>query len=508
MTITRRLTAQSIFVVVSLILLSWMLILPFRADAQQGNNAVWGGSSTPVGSAAYIDASAFANPLTDICATLYSIISSTGYPANGAVIDARGINAVSSAADSTGDMTCANSPWSNGSTTTSNPATILLPAGYMLGGTYTGNGNIIVYQTWTLPNGSKIIGEGPNTSGRATLQAASGFTGSSIIAMGSSTLCPAYGCTGVAVEDITIEGSNLYIDGIDNAYSQQGSYVKDVKFTDIGGTGLNVSAPNSGPYSDLYYTAPVESCSGGTCPTCATLQAQTLGVHGMTCIGTGSVAGSNNRAAIYINASNNRVEDLHVETFSDGIRIGDIASGTVGNVVVSNVMNSIDKHGPIISTVHICGHNPNGNFLTCPNNNHTTGSATVSDITILQATDLNGNNFDGGSASSAVVEDDVMGTSITPQNSDGGATAALYVLGEQTGGNGQYSRFSTNPSPNANNHSTVVPTWIVGSGSVTAGQTCGLPGALYSNTAGGSTTAIYVCKWIPTSPYLQWADLI
>ena len=262
---TRRSTARSIFLVVSLILLSWMLIFPFRARAQQGNNAVWGSASTPVGSAAYIDASAFANPLTDICATLYSIISSTGYPTNGAVIDARGINALNSAADSslTGDMTCAYSPWSSGSTTTSNPATILLPAGYTLGGTKTGNGNIIVYQTWTLPNGSKIIGEGPNTSGRATLQAASsGFTGSSVIAMGgSSSSCPlvnsAYVCTGVAVEDITIEGSNLYIDGIDNAYSQQGSYVKDAKFTDIGGTGLNVSAPNSGPYSDLYYVAPM-----------------------------------------------------------------------------------------------------------------------------------------------------------------------------------------------------------------------------------------------------------
>jgi hypothetical protein len=508
------------FLTVSLCLLCW-LSKPTPLWAQSpGNNAVWGSGGTPSGSAAYIDASASAALTDDICTTLFNIISNSNYPARGAVIDARGISANNSKSDGNGNMTCAGTPWQSGSSSTTNPATILLPAGYTLQCTgCSGPGNIVISQTWVLPNGSKIIGEGPDNGPNATLQAASGssFTGSAMIEMGSSSppfACPGTSvpvCTGVVVDHLTLEASSNNIDGIHNAYSQEGSYARDVRFTDFGGTGLSVSAPYSGPYIDLYYTASSEEqCSEGVCPACARLNAQTLGIHGVTCIGTDAVAGLNNGAAIFVDASSNTVEDIRVEGFSDSVRIGDIASGIVGNVVVSNINSAIGTTGQIKSVVHVCGRNPNTNFLSCPNNN-ANGGATVNDIVVLQATDFNGNNTSPPPTRfSAVIQDDVTGTLITPQGTGTafGGTTGLYTLGEQEGGNGylQYPRLATNPSPNGNNFSTAVPTWIVGTGSI-AGQQCSLPGALYSNTTGSSSSALYVCKWV-LSTSLQWTDLL
>jgi hypothetical protein len=507
---TARMVRHQLFVGVAVIASCQIWVISTQAQSQ-GNNAVWGSGSSPAGSAAFIDASAFlAVPPVDICATLYSIISSSSYPAGGAVIDARGINATNSATDGNGNMTCAYSPWSNGSASTTNPATILLPAGYNVGCMgCSGNGNIIISQAWTLPNGSKIIGEGPNAGLNATLEAAgSGFNtnyGAVMIQMGSSAsgVCPLVNsnpvCTGVAVEHITLEASNLNIDGIDNEFSQEGSYVNDVTLNDIGGTGLSVGAPNSGPYTDLYYLA--ETSCGTTCPVCVMLNAGTLGIHGMTCIGSSTTATSDN-AAIYVNAANNSIEDVHVEAFGDAIQIGDVASGTIGNIFVKNLsagLNGTRMHH-LVNTVHICGPNYSSQFGSCAQ----TG-ATVEDVVVLQATNLNGNT---GTVYSTIVQDDVTGTSITPASAAEGEVG-MYVLGEQVGGNGyqQNSRLTTSPSNSANGtapYSTAVSTWLSGTGTISG--SCQQPGALYSNASGSSGSAIYVCKWA-TGTSLQWADL-
>jgi hypothetical protein len=502
-------TAHCAFCATVALLLSGVLFAPVRIEAQQGNNAVWGAGSTPAGSAAYIDASAFASTSTDLCATLYSIISSTSYPPSGAVIDARGINASNSANDGNGNMKCVGTPWVNGTGNTTNPATILLPPGYTIGCMgCTGSGNILIYQTWTLPNGSKIIGQGPNPGANATLQAASSFSGTAMIVMGSSSspfACPlvssTYVCTGISVEHITLEASNMSIDGIDNNYSQAGSYVTDVSFSDVGGTGLSVSAPNSGPYSDLNYSAAQPSSAGSVC---AELQAQTRGIHGITCIGNSNVASGANSAAIYVNASNNSIEDAHVESFTDGVRIGDTTTA-VGNVVVSNLSMTNrsnmggNTYGYMLNTVHICGPNTNAIFMACSNTNPIT-----QDVSIYQASDFSTGHL------STVIQDDMTGTSIPPQN--GSPSVATYVLGEgaQIGtGNPQYSRFGTSPSVfssscTTSSCSTAVPTWLTGDGSSAGGQTCTLPGSLYSNT--GGSYAIYVCTWV--SGALKWAGLI
>lgn len=456
----------------------------------KGNNAVYN-SSGPVGSAAFIDASVFSDVSTDICATLNGIISGTtylNYPIAGAVVDARGINA-SNSLTTDGNMTCPGTPWI-GAHNTNNPATILLPA--PIG---TSRGTITISQTWLLPNGSRIIGEVPSPqgppglAGNPTLRAiSSGFTGSAMIQMGTS--CPSNGCTGVSVEHVTLDVNNQDIDGIDNASAQDGSYVDDVTFQDVGQTGLKISAPNSGPYSNLNYSS--YACATH-CPACVEIDAATRGLHGITCIGD-TTLGTQGLAAIYVSASNNTIEDVHVEGFYDGVEVEVGNAGPISNVVIANVTGAQSNKGPTINTVHICGPNPSSTFLPCTNR-----SGSISDVTISGVSDENNNT---GQTSTAV-QDDITNTSITPQGSSVGAAVALYVLGEAVGNQStptQYSRFSTSPSiTNSSNFSTVVPTWGVGNTAAAGG--CLTPGALYSNTGDRSGNAVYVCSGSPTSTW-------
>jgi hypothetical protein len=316
------------------------------------------------------------------------------------------------------------------------------------------------------------------------------------------------------------------VNGIVNYYAQASSYVSDVSFYGIGLTGLKIesTAPNSGPYSNLDFCAAATSsspsyCTGGTgstatCPACVNIGAQTRGLHALTCIGEVNVSGNasnglstNGDAAIYVNASNNTIEDLHVEGFFDGVEVGNSGSGTtVGNVVVANVTGGESSKGKVRNTVHICGANyvPGGQFGNCLT------PATVSDVSVLGITD--GNNGGGGGAGSAdagstSVQDDVTGTSITPPNGTGnGITTTLYGLGEAAGsGYPTATRFSTSPSAiNGNTLSTMVPTWSAGGTmSTIAGNSCSTPGSIYSNTEGGSNTSIYVCTYNGSTFYWQ-----
>jgi hypothetical protein len=107
---------------------------------------------------------------------LFAIINATGYPTAGTVvIDARGINTTNSK-HSSGNLLCAGTPWFNGTNaSTSNPATILLPAA-----------TILISSTWILPDGSKVIGEGSGGGSSGTTLEVSGFTGSEMIELGDS----------------------------------------------------------------------------------------------------------------------------------------------------------------------------------------------------------------------------------------------------------------------------------------------------------------------------------
>jgi hypothetical protein len=183
------------------------------AQGSPGQNAVCtsaSGCSSTIGTAAFIDASVlFQN---DICTTLYFILNGTnGQYSPGAVIDARGITGAAA-------LTCpANTtPWLKGGVYLNKSSTILLPAG-----------TIVIPSTWNLPSSTHLIGVGSNITSAGftpgtTLLAQSGFSGSAMM-----SFCTA-ACTGIGVENLTLNGQSQAIDGIDNANAQDLTYVDHV----------------------------------------------------------------------------------------------------------------------------------------------------------------------------------------------------------------------------------------------------------------------------------------
>src|SRR5437667_6808227 len=143
-------------------------VSPTRAFAAEGNNAnctnsIGSGCTTGM-SAVFLDATPFAVPTVDICATLFSIISSSTY-VGGTVIDARGLNATNSKLTCTASTT--DTPWVQGTSSTTKASTILLPPG-----------TIQIAYTWALPNMTRIIGEGAGATALSAtvLQATSNIT--------------------------------------------------------------------------------------------------------------------------------------------------------------------------------------------------------------------------------------------------------------------------------------------------------------------------------------------
>lgn len=146
---------------------SWMLqvaivvtcwLFGSSAPLQAQDNTVWtlsGGQNAFASSSAFIDASVLTfNGATDICARLHQALISVGNSgAVSAVIDARGIDLVNS------NLTCpelANvpvTPWVYGTSTTTTPSTILLPAM-----------PITIQGPWILPNGTRLVGAGVNAN--------------------------------------------------------------------------------------------------------------------------------------------------------------------------------------------------------------------------------------------------------------------------------------------------------------------------------------------------------
>jgi hypothetical protein len=212
------------------------------AGAQTGKNAVYdstGACSPCAKSLAFIDATVFASSLRpNLCAVLnYMLTPSNGIiQSYGAVIDARGLPFTTPSTS----MTCATtnpSPWSG--ITNPPPSTILLPA-------TTASAPIVIPSKWTLPPNTHLIGEGDNISSSTTIsttiQASSSFSASAnMIEFGSSSVCPSGGCTGISVEDLTLDGQAQSINGISNTSSEDSSYVNHVRLYQILGTGLSVS---------------------------------------------------------------------------------------------------------------------------------------------------------------------------------------------------------------------------------------------------------------------------
>jgi len=294
-----------------------------------------------------------------------------------------------------------------------------------------------------------------------------------MIDMGNSTICVTGNqtdCTGVVIEHLTLDANGQSLNGIVNTYSQELSYVNDVVFSNFTGeTGLLLSthSDNSGPYTNISYSgsgtcAQIFDTGGG-----ATIR-QTRGIHGLTCI----MSGSGSTPAIYLDAPNNSLEDVYISGNStksqDGILIG--SQGPAPNNVLFNI-SGVNLN----DVVHIS--NKSNGSGTCPPGfiNGVRTLYNVCDVTILGLTRSGGTNS---------IENDLTSpiTTLTDAN------LGMYVVGEPVQGGSNsigYSQFTTSNSAGA-------ATWLVGS---THPSTPCAAGSLYSCTnAGNCPSTLWGCQ--------------
>jgi hypothetical protein len=453
-----------------------VLLSSWPAFAQNpGDNAVYKSSTALTGSPAFIDANALANG--DICNTINVILTGSSFPSTGAVIDARGF-LPSGTMGVKGSQPCMSDPFLG----VTKPSTVLLPASTLLLST-----------AWVLPNNTRIVGEGENTA----LQNA-GVTGD-MIDMGSAAICTSP-CSGISVEHLKVDGQSFAVSGIVNNFAQESSYVNDVNLVNILTTGISVGpgANGSGPYSNVYYDCndsmkcPLPTNTSPS-PACVSIQATTRGLHGITCVASSTVAQIQPHAAILLDASNNSIENVHIEGFYDGVLIGSRGSAQ-GNVLL-NVFGGFGV-GPVTNTVHIC------NPLNATGNCTASQSGSVTDLVLLQIESVGGKSQ--GSFPSAAILDDVTSTEPTnyvPTN----AYVGMYVVGNKGGQSPGYSRFTVAPGLN------FYPTAAVGAPTLAIGivapnpngtTPCTTPGTIYSNVQGTRTSnnTVFVCKnavWKP-----------
>jgi hypothetical protein len=486
-----------------IVIVGWFSVSPGWMVAQSaGQKAVYGPNGL-TGSAVWVDASAWWNgsSVPDLCSILQLKILTGGYSSsypNGTVIDARGL---AYGVQNGTQAACSVSPF--GALTAPPPSTtLLLPSGFV-------DTNV----TWVVPNNTTLIGDEQGTTIRARDPQNGDFQGSYIIEMGGTNtingivypLCPQGGiCNGVGVEHLFLDGSLVTdVGGIQNQYSQDGSYLNEVNLFNFSQTGLSIAPPsstypgatNSGPYSNITFSA------NSNAPACIDLEVQTQGIHGVTCIGNSSTT-ANPYTAILVNASNNSIEDVHVEGYWDGIEVGQLNTATVANILISNVTGTTSGSGSNAratkNTVHLCGPSPLGStFGNCAGNYVT---ANVKDVTILQA-------MNGSGPMTTTVVDDVSKNAIVscftnaPTASPGCAypnlSTGMYALGEPDAGstttNPAYTKFTSSPTTlngNYNYGSSYMPTWGV---TLLPNQgSCSPVGAIYSQTGNGKS--VYVCN--------------
>jgi hypothetical protein len=466
--------------IVTALLFVLTFLVPFTLRAQStcsgsfGNNAVYAncnnGNLGTVGSGSFFDASVAASSQgTDLCTTLFHILTSSNgnplYPPAGEVIDARGMTGSA--------LKCApgTSPWKVGNNSVNVPSTILLPAG-----------TIVISIPWQLPAGTHLIGEGDSIVNGTTqfvgttIQACKttingcSFSGGGMISMAGST--------GIALENLTLDGASQAINGILNQSALDLSYVDHVSLYRILGTGLVVSGTtnNSGPYTNITFN------TGGlanSTTVCAQINgASTKGIHGLTCLATSGTP----TAAVLLDGSNNPLEDITVDGFSDGVEVGGNATTSSQSNVVRNIQDP-GNYSTMANLVHICGpklaNTGSGSCAITAN--------TVTDLVILGATAPPFNCTPGQGVcldAAATIKDDVSGNFLSTLAGDN--VVSMYVLGKSsTPSNGGYSVLSTSAN---------VPTWVLWSQSGTPTGNC-TPGSLLSNINGNaSDPALYVCK--------------
>jgi hypothetical protein len=459
------------------IALALSLSFPTQMHAQAGYNAVC--TATAVSniscSLTALDASSFTG--STICQKIYSALSflstlNSPHPDPGAVIDARNITSPSLLTCSTAGET----PWTSGTNAVTTPAIILLPAGL-----------ITISTGWIIPDRTRVFGEGERSNPAATygpgtqIMAGSSFSGT-MISLGGANAYPgsspaAYPCGGsggicfgVSIANLMINANFQTITGIANTSSQELSYVDHVNLYGILGTGLSITtaqAQNSGPYSNIACNPGPTGTSYTTSTTCVDINGtgDLRGVHGLTAtVGSdGCTATTCPTAAIYLDANNTTIEDVHFEGFAAGILVGANASAK-GDVIFNANGGGSSLTGPTYNVVEI-------------SNATTSGNPNVSDLSIMGVSV--GANPSGYSAPNSI--DDVL-TSATL----GDSHLALYALGDPIGTNG-YSRFTTSASG-------VVPTWGVGGSAPSGAAGSCKVGSLYTNTAGSTGTTLYICR--------------
>jgi hypothetical protein len=403
-----------------------------------------------VDAVSYLNDSRCASGACSICdAIALAFTDYKGIP-KGMVVDARGVNTTVGGANA---LNCTSgtgrypNPWIVLSTQYGN--TVLLPTG-----------TIYLYSSWVLTYATHLIGEGAGLTTIAPCTnsicgSGQAFSTTDMIDMGSTSVCPLigslYDCQAVVIQHLGLNGGNLSsVNGIVNSASEELSSVDDVWLTNMGsgGFGLSItkSGTNSGPYSKIYYQG------SGTCArigASANSPTDTRGIHGLTCIMSGSSS-----AAILLDAANNTLEDIYISgsstTSQDGILVGAIAPAS------SDVLFNISGNN-LGNVVHI-------------SNNSTSGVQNASDVTVMGVTNSLGTNS---------IRDDL--TSPSTQISD--AHVGMYIIGEPVQGSGStviYSRFTTSLS---------VPAWLTGSSSPSGN--CAI-GSLYSETSG--TDTLWGCK--------------
>jgi hypothetical protein len=427
----------------TLVILGGFSAAPPRAKAQcspppltAGFNAVYCNSTSTQGTFAMVDASQYTSSSVDICTAIQKILINNGNP-NGIVVDARGVNLGQT-------PTCNVNPWDPSAVNPEPPSSVvLLPSGTI---------TIQAGKSWTLPTNTRVIGQGSEVT---FFQAASGLA--DMIDMGTtvggSGLCDRQSpphCEGIGIEHLALVGTGgtSKTNGIVNCCSQELSYVNDVTLSNFGtGTGLYLDARsnNSGPYTNISYSG------NGTCvqiydSSRKSQLRQTRGIHGLTCI----MSGSSGSPAVYVDAPNNSLEDVYIQgapTLQDGILIG--YHGAASNNVLFNV-----KGVGLKNVINLSSAN------------------SLSDITILGVTN---------SGSNATVMDNLNGGATLTD-----ANLGMYIVGEPVQGAGNpigYSRFTTSTSSGA-------ATWLVGPNSPSG--TCPV-GDLFSQTSGTGSITLWGC---------------
>jgi hypothetical protein len=437
---------------------------------------------------AYIDASAsgIVGTATDFCQVLNNALNKltngSNYPAKAGVIDARGVSNLSTACTTTD-----GNPWAG--ITNPPPTTVLLPAG-----------TIKSVTPWILPSGTKLVGEGGedpglnnNTFGRTIIQAQPNFqcpTGCTDADKPVLTMGVAKGCTGVSIEDLVIDGgpaasNNVDVNGIDNPFCGDQSYVRNVTLFRIVDIGLNIynsSDPTlpayaiSGPYSNITfdpaslmtYQNSQETTIG------AYLSTSTRGIQGMTCTtGTNSTA-SNTGICVQVSGTGNSIQDVRIEGLSTGVEVS--ASGVVlmnidgdTNPSVSSTVLNVVKIDPGKTNVVLIGISNNCTSSFC-----TGSSPDNSDTTIKDSSNAN-----------AVINVTVATDPFV----------AMYALGDEKtiASEPAYARYSTTGIVSSSSNKVApIGNWSVGSSTPTTPASGCAAGSLFSVTTG--SPALYVCS--------------